>query len=119
MATPAEPTFGPAAGAVAILEPASVTSAVEVERAASKRLGCSGWLAAGWLAAVGLLALLVEAVYQMPGMGVEIAKAIFGRQYVALQSFVAIIAIGYIAVNVAVDVFYSVLDPRIRHGEAR
>ena len=58
MATPAEPTFGPAAGAVAILEPASVTSAVEVERAASKRLGFSGWLAAGWLAAVGLLALL-------------------------------------------------------------
>ena len=64
-------------------------------------------------------ALLVEAVYQMPGMGVEIAKAIFGRQYVALQSFIAVIAIGYIAVNVAVDVFYSVLDPRIRHGNAR
>ncbi|MEY2571732.1 MAG: peptide/nickel transport system permease protein [Acidimicrobiaceae bacterium] len=63
-------------------------------------------------------ALLVEFLYAMPGMGVEIQKAIIGKQYVALQSYVAIIAVGYIAVNVFVDIFYSVLDPRIRHGRS-
>ena len=36
------------------------------------------------------------------------------RQYLALQSFVAIIAIIYVLVNVFVDILYSVLDPRVR-----
>jgi peptide/nickel transport system permease protein len=38
---------------------------------------------------------------------------------VALQSFVAIIAIVYVLVNFAVDVLYTVVDPRIRHARAR
>ena len=58
MAKPAESALGPTAGAVAVLQPAVVTSAVEVERAATKRLGFSGWLATTWLAGVVLVALL-------------------------------------------------------------
>lgn len=63
-------------------------------------------------------AVVIEFLYAMPGMGVEIQKAIIGKQYVALQSYVAIIALGYIAVNVLVDLLYAVLDPRIRHARA-
>ena len=57
-ARPAEPAIGPTAGSVAVLEPASIPSApVVVELAASKKLGISGWLAAGWMTFVIAIAL--------------------------------------------------------------
>jgi peptide/nickel transport system permease protein len=63
-------------------------------------------------------AVVIETIFAMPGMGYEIAKAIAARQYVALQSYVAIIAIGYILVNGLVDVLYAILDPRIRRARS-
>jgi peptide/nickel transport system permease protein len=62
--------------------------------------------------------VVVELVFDLPGMGQQIALAIGQRQYVAIQSFVAIIAIGYVIVNALVDVLYSTMDPRIRHARA-
>jgi peptide/nickel transport system permease protein len=61
-------------------------------------------------------AVVIETIFAMPGMGYEIAKAIAARQYVALQSYVAIIGIGYILINGLVDVLYATLDPRIRRA---
>ncbi len=61
-------------------------------------------------------AVVVETVFSLPGLGTEIYKAIIGQQYVALQSYVALIAIGYVLVNFSVDFLYTVLDPRIRNG---
>jgi len=61
-------------------------------------------------------AVVVETVFSLPGLGTEIYKAIIGQQYVALQSYVALIAIGYVLINFSVDFLYTVLDPRIRHG---
>jgi peptide/nickel transport system permease protein len=63
-------------------------------------------------------AVIIEVIFQLPGMGLLIYTAINERQYVALQSLVAIIAIGYVLVNFAVDIVYSLLDPRIRHARA-
>jgi len=63
-------------------------------------------------------ALVIELIFSLPGMGREIADAIFNRQYVALQSFVAILAILYVLVNFTVDLLYTVIDPRIRHARA-
>jgi peptide/nickel transport system permease protein len=63
-------------------------------------------------------AVVIETIFSMPGMGYEIAKAIAARQYVALQSYVALIAIGYILVNGLVDVLYAILDPRIRRARS-
>ena len=63
-------------------------------------------------------AVVIENIFVIHGMGFLIADAIFRRQYVALQSYVAILALGYVAVNFLVDVFYSVLDPRIRNASA-
>jgi peptide/nickel transport system permease protein len=59
-------------------------------------------------------ALIVEVVFQIPGMGLLLAESIATRQVVAFQSMVAIIAIFYVLVNFGVDILYSVLDPRIR-----
>lgn len=61
-------------------------------------------------------AVVVEVIFSLPGMGFEIFNAISARQYVALQSFVAIIAIFYVILNFLVDFLYTVLDPRIRSG---
>ena len=63
-------------------------------------------------------AVVVEVIFGIPGMGTLISQAISARQYVALQSFVAIIAIGYVLMNFVVDVLYTVLDPRIRRARA-
>ena len=60
--------------------------------------------------------LIVERIFGIPGLGSQVFDAIAQRQYLALQSFVAIIAIIYVLVNVFVDILYSVLDPRIRSG---
>jgi peptide/nickel transport system permease protein len=62
--------------------------------------------------------VVVELVFDLPGMGQQIALAIGQRQYVAIQSFVAIIAVGYVIVNALVDVLYTAMDPRIRHARA-
>jgi ABC-type dipeptide/oligopeptide/nickel transport system permease component len=47
-------------------------------------------------------------------MGTEIALAIFGRQYFALQSYIALIAVGYVLFNALVDVLIGFVDPRAR-----
>ena len=40
--------------------------------------------------------------------------AITGRDYVVIQAFTLVIAFGYVAINLLVDVSYAYLDPRIR-----
>ena len=60
--------------------------------------------------------LIVEVVFQIPGMGLLLFEAIATRQIVAFQSMVAIVAILYVVVNFAVDLLYTALDPRIRNA---
>lgn len=62
--------------------------------------------------------LVVEFLLNIPGMGYHIALAIATRQYIALQSAVAIVAIGFVLINFAIDLLYNVLDPRIRERAA-
>ena len=61
-------------------------------------------------------AVVIEVIFSLPGMGLLLAEAINARQYIALQSLIAIIAVGYVVINFMVDVLYAVLDPRIRHA---
>jgi peptide/nickel transport system permease protein len=63
-------------------------------------------------------AVVIEVIFQLPGMGLLLFQAIAQRQYVAVQSMVAIIAIGYIIINMVIDILYAVVDPRIRHARA-
>jgi peptide/nickel transport system permease protein len=60
--------------------------------------------------------VVVEVIFSLPGLGSLLFEAITARQYIAFQSLVAIIAIGYVLLNFLVDVLYAVLDPRIRHA---
>ncbi len=64
----------------------------------------------------GLLAgaVLTETIFNLSGVGRTMYEAITGRDYVVIQGFTLIIAIGYLAVNLIVDVSYAALDPRVR-----
>lgn len=62
-------------------------------------------------------AVVVEFVFQLPGMGLKLIQTALTKQYVALQAYVALIAIAYVAFNTIVDALYAVLDPRIRHAQ--
>jgi peptide/nickel transport system permease protein len=64
----------------------------------------------------GLLsgAVLTETIFNLTGIGKTITEAITGRDYIVIQGVVIIIAVGYIVVNLLVDLSYAILDPRIR-----
>ncbi len=62
--------------------------------------------------------VVIEVLFGIPGIGTEIYQAILQHQFVELQSLVAIIAIGFVIINVLIDLLYTVLDPRIRDARA-
>jgi peptide/nickel transport system permease protein len=58
--------------------------------------------------------IIVEQIFALPGLGSVIINAAQKNDYPVVQGGVLIIAIVYVLVNLAVDVFYGYLDPRIR-----
>ena len=63
-------------------------------------------------------AIIIEVIFQLGGVGQLILASIQQRQYEALQTFIGVIAVAYVLINVIVDILYSILDPRIRHARA-
>jgi peptide/nickel transport system permease protein len=59
-------------------------------------------------------AVVIEVVFGLPGMGFLLATNIRAQQFIAVQSIVAILAIGYVLVNTFIDLLYIRLDPRVR-----
>ena len=47
-------------------------------------------------------------------MGKTVTDAIEARDYVVIQGFTLVIAIGFLVVNLIVDISYAWLDPRVR-----
>jgi peptide/nickel transport system permease protein len=60
--------------------------------------------------------VLVEYVFNWPGLSGFLVGAVEQRDYPAVQSIVLVISFLFIMINLVVDLLYSVLDPRIRHG---
>ncbi|MGX2948348.1 ABC transporter permease subunit [Frederiksenia canicola] len=61
-------------------------------------------------------AVLTENIFSWPGIGKWVIDAINSRDYPVLQGSVLIIATLIILVNLAVDLIYGVVNPRIRHN---
>lgn len=59
-------------------------------------------------------AVLTESVFGWPGVGRMVVDSIFSRDYTVVQTGIMIIAISFVLVNLAVDITYAFLDPRIR-----
>jgi peptide/nickel transport system permease protein len=60
-------------------------------------------------------AVVIESVFALNGFGMFLAMSIVVRQYLAIQSLVALVAIAFILFNLIVDILYAVIDPRVRN----
>jgi peptide/nickel transport system permease protein len=60
-------------------------------------------------------AVVIETVFNIPGLGRLIISAVLRRDYPVLQGVVLLIAVTYTVVNLLVDLAYLALDPRIRY----
>jgi peptide/nickel transport system permease protein len=61
-------------------------------------------------------AVIVETIFGWPGIGKYAIDAIFLRDYPVIQGFILYMAIVFLLVNLAVDVIYRRLDPRLHFG---
>jgi peptide/nickel transport system permease protein len=61
-------------------------------------------------------ALVTETVFSWPGMGQLIVQAINGHDMAIVQAAVFVIAIMVIVINLATDIVYGFLDPRIKYS---
>ena len=60
--------------------------------------------------------VVVEEVFTLPGIGRLVLWSIYQRDYPLTQSTILFVAVLFMAVNLAVDVLYGYLDPRIRYS---
>jgi ABC-type dipeptide/oligopeptide/nickel transport system permease component len=58
--------------------------------------------------------VIVETVFSWPGVGRLLSDSISHRDYAVVQASVLLIAAGFVVINLAVDVLYGYLDPRVR-----
>lgn len=63
-------------------------------------------------------AVVTERIFALPGFGKLTLDAVFTRDYPVIQAVVLIITVAYILINLAVDILYSVVNPKIRVGGA-
>jgi peptide/nickel transport system permease protein len=61
-------------------------------------------------------AVITESVFAWPGMGKLIVDAIFSRDFPVVQTVLILSATVFVVINLAVDLLYTVLDPRIRYS---
>jgi dipeptide transport system permease protein len=61
-------------------------------------------------------AVLTETIFSWPGVGKWLIESIGRRDYPALQGGVLLVSAVVILVNLAVDMLYGLIDPRIRHA---
>lgn len=60
-------------------------------------------------------AVLTETVFSWPGMGSYLVERISARDYTAVQSVITVFALLVALISLAVDVIYSVVDPRVKY----
>ena len=60
-------------------------------------------------------AVLTETVFAWPGLGTLVVQGILARDVPLVQGAVLVIALTFVLVNLAVDLLYAYLDPRIRY----
>ena len=59
-------------------------------------------------------AVLTETIFGLAGVGRMLFEAITARDFPIVQAFTVVIAVGYVAANLLVDLSYAFIDPRIK-----
>jgi peptide/nickel transport system permease protein len=61
-------------------------------------------------------ATIVEVMFGLPGMGYTLVQSIFARDYTVIEVAALFLALVFVLINLAVDVLYGFLDPRIEQA---
>lgn len=61
-------------------------------------------------------AVLTETIFSMPGLGRLLVDSVFRRDYTVIQGCILVITLMFVLTNLAVDLLYAWLDPRVRLG---
>lgn len=64
-------------------------------------------------------AVIVETIFAWPGIGKLLVDSIYARDFAVIQGGVLFVAVIYVIINLAVDISYTYLDPRIRYEGVR
>jgi peptide/nickel transport system permease protein len=69
------------------------------------------------ISAAGVLggSIVIESIFSIPGIGGYTIQALIARDYPVIQGISLVVAFIFILVNLATDIFYTFLDPRIRY----
>ncbi|MEM8803116.1 MAG: ABC transporter permease [Pseudomonadota bacterium] len=62
--------------------------------------------------------VVVEVIFGRPGLGKFLVDAIFSRDFPQVQAVVLLTALLFVTINLMIDIFYQVLDPRIGERDA-
>jgi peptide/nickel transport system permease protein len=70
----------------------------------------------GWeiIRALAGFTLVVEAVFNWPGLGSLAILAIKQRDFYLIQAIVFVVAVMVVAINIVIDLVYKLIDPRVR-----
>lgn len=60
-------------------------------------------------------AVVIETVFAIPGLGQLTMSSILARDYPVIQGILLMVSLGYVFVNLGVDLLYALFDPRIRY----
>ena len=59
-------------------------------------------------------AVVTETVFNLPGVGNLVVRAVLRRDYPVIQGALLVIAAIYVFINLVIDLIYMLVDPRIR-----
>jgi len=59
-------------------------------------------------------AILTETIFGLSGVGKSLWDAISSRDYAVVQGFTLVVAVGFVLVNMVVDILYTYLNPKVR-----
>jgi ABC-type dipeptide/oligopeptide/nickel transport system permease component len=60
--------------------------------------------------------VITETIFSWDGIGRLLVESIEKRDYPVTQACVLVVALSYVLVNLATDIFYALADPRVRHA---
>ncbi|MBI3962066.1 MAG: ABC transporter permease, partial [Deinococcus sp.] len=59
-------------------------------------------------------AVIIEYVFAWPGVGRFALQAVLNRDFAVVQATVCVVALGFLLINLLMDVIYAQIDPKIR-----
>jgi peptide/nickel transport system permease protein/oligopeptide transport system permease protein len=62
--------------------------------------------------------VVVETIFNLPGVGQLLTLSIRNQEGAVVVGVATLLVLAFLAINLAVDLLYGVLDPRVRHGRA-